>query len=130
MKAAILSVFDNRLVTSATLVSLKLVDTEVTLTLANTYYVKYGVDAQAATELYEQTAQELLNFRMMQFDEYTSVNIDAVVGAWISEPTVTKSKYTVYLLVGRTKLTKCADTKEEALEYINSIATLINGETP
>ena len=129
MKSAILSLFDNRLVTTSNLVSLKKVSNSVTLTLKNTFYVSYGSDEEATQGILNLTLTELSNFDMFQLEDDLYINLEAVTGANYAKPSATYSKYTVYVLLGKEKIAICKDTEEDAVALIESINTGINEMT-
>lgn len=129
MKSAILSVFQNRLITSSNFVSLNLVDTTLKLQLNNTYYVAQGSNPNAAISMYNQTLSELSNFDLFKFDTNYIINLSMITGANIAEPTVTNSLYTIYILLQKSKLSKCFNTQEEATDFLKLVSENINALT-
>lgn len=129
MKSAILTVFQNRLITSTNLVSVSLSDTVIKLQLTNTYYIAQGNSKETALTMYNQTLSELSKFDLFTVDTNYVINLSMITGANIAEPTVTNSLYTVYIILQKSKISKCFSLEEEATNFLQEISTSINSLT-
>lgn len=129
MKSIISKVFDNRLITSNNFISIKLVDNSVVCTLQNTFYTKYAEDNESAKTLFETASSEFESFKLYPIDTDYLINLDAITGASISEPTLANQKYTVYILLGKSKVSFCKDTEEDALAFVSAVSSAINSSS-